>query len=465
MYNKLNNLLILLCRTISTRKLYFAEHPKVKELSTECIKQLREFCRDTRLDKLFIGIVDGNLVFEGKNLVGPSIVGRQLVLFAEKLHCGGFSFTDSTTTREFNAFLNLTIELKQPTESLKVSRDLLLKKNIQNIEVAQHYLKPTGPMTRDQESIWHGQDSASSLHSPTLIYQALFDAVAQAHGDVAGGNDIDIDNTRSVSEYMLHFFTRAHFSDLMQHIHYPDYDSYTVGHSVRVAALAVFIGHAFNWSEDTLLAVGAAGLLHDIGKCKTPDEILFKPGRLSKEEFQAIMDHSRVGAEILLAQKNSTPLDIAFAWGHHIRNDGSGYPEQPKWAVRHPFTSLLQICDVFEALTAVRPYKPILTPHMAYGIMLTDRGGFHPALLASFISTIGLYPPGNRVKISNGAEGVVTTVGDTIDRPHVRIISDQDGIDLPPHDQYILNLSAHKNRGLYVEELILTGSQEGLLTP
>lgn len=463
MYDKLNNLLILLCRTISTRKLYFTEHPKVKELSTECIKQLRHFCHEARLEKLFIGIVDANLIFEGKNLVGPSIVGRQLVLFAEKLHCGGFSFGDSTSIQEFNAFLDLTIELKKPTDSLKVSRELLLKKNIQNIEIAQHYHKPSGPMTRDQESIWHGQDSASSLQSPTLIYQALFDTVAQAYGDVASGNDIDIDNTRSVSEYMLHFFTRAHFADLMQNIHYPDYDSYTVGHSVRVAALAVFIGHAFNWSEDTLLAVGAAGLLHDIGKCRTPDEILFKPGRLSKEEFRAIMDHSRVGAEILLAQKNSTPLDIAFAWGHHIRNDGSGYPEQPKWAVRHPFTSLLQICDVFEALTAVRPYKPILTPHMAYGIMLTDRGGFHPALLASFISAIGLYPPGNQVKISNGVEGIVTTVGETIDRPQVRITRDQDGNNLPQDDQYILNLSAPKNRAYYVEELMLTGSEDGLL--
>ena len=138
MYDKLNNLLILLCRTISTRKLYFAEHPKVKELSTECIKQLRAFCHEARLEKLFIGIVDGNLVFEGKNLVGPSIVGRQLVLFAEKLHCGGFSFTDATSTREFNAFLDLTLELKKPTESLKVSRDLLLKKDIHSIESQAH---------------------------------------------------------------------------------------------------------------------------------------------------------------------------------------------------------------------------------------------------------------------------------------------------------------------------------------
>ncbi|MEE4241749.1 MAG: HD domain-containing phosphohydrolase [Desulfopila sp.] len=456
MYEKLNNLLILLCRTISTRKLYFTEHPKVKTLSIDFIEKLRDFCREARIDKLFIGIVEGNLVFEGKNLVGPSIVGRQLILFAEKLHCGGFSFQDKTSLTEFTAFLNLATDLKQPTGSLKLSRQLLTTKNIHNIEVAQHYSGSPGPLGRDQKAVWHGQDTGDFIHSPTLIYQALFDAVAQAHGDVAGGNDIDIDSTRSVSEYMLHY-TRAQFSDLMQHVYYPDYDSYTVGHSVRVAALAVFLAHSFRWNEESLLAIGTAGLLHDIGKSRITDEILYKPGKLNKEEYDAIMRHSQIGAEILLGQKNTTPLDIAAAWGHHIRNDGTGYPEQPKWAVRHPFTSLLQICDAFEALTAVRPYKPLLSPHMAYSIMLTDRGGFHPSLLASFINTIGIYPPGNRVLISNGSQGIVLSTDEFIDRPEVRVTHSRNGEILSPGDQYTLKLSAAKNRNLQIDRILLFG--------
>jgi putative nucleotidyltransferase with HDIG domain len=455
MYEKLNNLLILLCRTISTQKIYFTDHPKVRELSIKCIEELRQFCKEARMDKVFIGFIDGNLVFEGRNLVGPSIVGRQFILFAEKLRCGGISFTDSTTIDELNALLTLANTLHKPTESLQESRQLLIDHDIFNIEIAQEYLKAGGPMSKDEQSVWEGQDSGSFIHSPTLIYQALFDTVAQAHGEVAGGNDIDIDNTRSVSEYMLHFFTRAHFSDLMQHIHYPDYDSYTVGHSVRVAALAVFMGHSFKWSEESLLTLGTAGLLHDIGKSRTPEEILYKPGRLSTEEFNMVKNHSRVGAEILLGQKNATPMDIAAAWGHHIRHDGAGYPTQPEWAVRHPFTSLLQICDVFEALTAVRPYKPILAPHMAFSIMLTDRGAFHPSLLASFINTIGLYPPGNRVRISNGTKGVITAVGETIDKPVVRITSDPTGQEIPKDDQYLLELSARKNHALKIEELLL----------
>ncbi len=456
MYEQLNNLIILLCRAISTRKLYFTDHPKVKALSIDFIEKLRVFCREARVDKLFIGIIEENLIFEGKNLVGPSIVGRQLILFAAKLHCGGFSFKDNTSVAEFNAFLNLATDLKQPTGSLKLSRQLLAAKEIHTIEIAQHYAGPAGPLSRDQQAVWHGQDSGDFIHSPTLIYQALFDAVAQAHGDVAGGNDVDIDTTRSVSEYMLHF-TRAQFSDLMQHVHYPDYDGYTVGHSVRVAALAVFLAHSFRWNEETLLAIATAGLLHDIGKSRIADEILYKPGKLDKEEYDAIMQHSQIGAEILLGQKNTTPLDIAAAWGHHIRNDGTGYPEQPKWAVRHPFTSLLQICDAFEALTAVRPYKPILSPHMAYSIMLTDRGGFHPSLLASFIDTIGIYPPGNRVLISNGTRGIVVSRGETIDRPEVRVTHSQEGVEIPAEDQYVLKLSAGKNRSLHVDKILLIG--------
>ncbi|MCB2216920.1 MAG: HD domain-containing protein [Desulfobulbaceae bacterium] len=454
MYEKLNNLLILLCRAISTRRLYFSDHPKVRVLAKGFVERLREFCRETEINKLFIGIIDNNLVFEGRNLIGPSIVGRQLVQFADKLRCGGFSFTDQTSENEFSALLDLTIDLKQPVETIKQARELLVANDIYNIEIAHHYMGSSGPMTRDQRTVWQGQDTGDFLHSPTLIYQALFDSVAQAHGDVALGQDIDIDNTRSVSEYMLHF-TKTHFSDMMQHVHYPDYDSYTVGHSVRVAALTVFLANSFKWSDEMLLAIGTAGLLHDVGKSRISEQILYKPGKLNKEEFAAIMTHSRVGAEILLSQKNTTTLDIAAAWGHHIRHDGTGYPRQPEWAARHPITSLLQICDAFEALTATRPYKPPLTPHMAYSIMLRDKGGFHPAMLASFISAIGLYPPGTMVRLSDGRKGLVTATGPSIDRPRVRITNAPDGAEIPPTDQYQLNLQAGEHRSLSVSELLL----------
>ena len=156
MFDSLNNLLILLCRTISTRKLYFGDHPKVERLMNEFMSNLKSFCSENELEKLFIGIIDNNLVFEGRNLVGPSIVGRQLINFAEKLKCGGISFSKETAPLELKAFLNLTLDLKEPTESIQEARDLLVSKDIYNIEIAHQYIGPAGPMTRDQQAIWEG---------------------------------------------------------------------------------------------------------------------------------------------------------------------------------------------------------------------------------------------------------------------------------------------------------------------
>jgi putative nucleotidyltransferase with HDIG domain len=331
---------------------------------------------------------------------------------------------------------------------------LLVAKYIKNIEIAQQYIGTSGPITQDQQSAWHGQDSDENLQSPTLIYQALFESVADAHGNVAQGGDIDVDSTRSVSEYMLHF-AKTSFMDLMQHVHYPDYDSYTVGHSVRVASLAVFLASSFNWSEEFHVAIGTAGLLHDVGKSRIPDEIMYKPGRLTNEEFAIMKEHARIGAEILLGQKNTTALDVSAAWGHHIKHDGSGYPAQPQWAFRHPITALLQCVDVFEALTAARPYKPPLSPHMAYTIMMKDIKSFNPAMLAAFISALGLYPPGTLVRMVDGRKGMVISVGPKIDRPRIKITHDQQGAELPPEDQLQINLASGEHRTLAIQELIL----------
>ncbi len=278
---------------------------------------------------------------------------------------------------------------------------------------------------------------------------------------------LDIDNARSVSEYLLHS-TRESFTDIIQLMHYPDYDSYTVGHSVRVATLAVHLGDKLGLAEEDLLELGTAGLLHDVGKSKIPDEILFKPGRLDKEEFAVMQSHARLGAEILLEHKTATPMDVAAAWGHHLRYDGGGYPEAPAWARRDGVTALLQVCDVFEALTAIRPYKAPMTPSEAYGIMLKDEGAFDPAMLNAFIRTLGLYPPGNLVRLTDGRQGTVSTAGADIERPVVKVLLDAAGRELTSCDQETVDLAVDDGRGLAVAELLADGVvtvQDPSLTP
>lgn len=446
---------MLLSRGVAIRKLYFADHVKVRESAVKIRKSLQEYFHGTGETELFIGIVDGTFVYRGRALTGPSVVGHQLIELADALSCGGFTFRSSVSSREIRDFLDLSADLRQSVDGLGEARELLLSRGIGSIELAYHYVESSKLVGKQSKFAWMGKDSGYFLHSPTLLYQALYDVVASAHDNASLHRKIDIESAKSVSEHLLRH-TRANFSDIMQQVRYPDFDTYTVGHSVRVATLAVFIGTTLGLQEKALLDIGTAALLHDVGKSRIGEEILFKPGRLTEEEMAEMKKHASFGAEILLEQGNATDLDIAAAWGHHIRFDGSGYPESPGWLVTHPITALLRICDVFEALTAIRPYKHPLSPQQAYSIMLADKGSFHLGLLAHFMAVIGLYPPGNLVTLSDGRKAIVIATGRQLDRPLVEIQSGSSpGDDAGSLEGLRLDLAGPEHRGLSITGLEL----------
>jgi len=454
MDKKINDIIILLCKGISNRRLYFSRHPKVISYAKTFYKELSTFFELGEKDEFFIGIIDGHFIFNGKRLFGPTIVGRQLIMFMEMLQCGGVSFHKGLTVADLTAFMDLTDSLKVPLDSLLEARALFKQQGIQSITIAGHYSDQPGLGASDSQRPWEGQEAANFLQSPALIYQALFDVVTRAHGDAAFNRELDIDGAKSVSEFLLRF-TQSNFADVMQYIHYPDFDSYTIGHSVRVSSIAVYLGMMLNWPEEDILAMGTAAILHDIGKSKIPAEVLYKTSSLSEEEFGLIVDHPRVGAELLLAQKNSSPLDIAAAWGHHLRYDGKGYPQKPVWATRSPAIALLQICDIFEALTVVRPYKQAMSPQHAFSLMTTDAGAFNLSLLSAFIRCIGIYPPGTYVELSDRRIGMVTGSGELIDRPQVKITMALVGTRLEKEEQYIINLGSRECADLKVKRLLL----------
>jgi putative nucleotidyltransferase with HDIG domain len=136
-------------------------------------------------------------------------------------------------------------------------------------------------------------------------------------------------------------------------------DPYMAGHQHRVAGLAVAIAQEMNLAWDKIEGLRLAGIIHDIGKIAAPTEIMTKPGRLTKTEFQLIKDHPRVGYEMI--------KDIAFPWPvahiilqHHERLDGSGYPEGLVGDAILPEARILAVADVVEAVCSLRPYRPAL---------------------------------------------------------------------------------------------------------
>ena len=132
-------------------------------------------------------------------------------------------------------------------------------------------------------------------------------------------------------------------------------DPSTQEHSTRVAELAVRLATALGWPAERLARLHEAGLLHDVGKIGVPDAILFKPGRLTADEYEVVKSHAELGARIIADVV--TPEQTAWVRHHHERMDGSGYPDGLTGDAIPDGARILALADAWDVMTAERPYK------------------------------------------------------------------------------------------------------------
>lgn len=135
-------------------------------------------------------------------------------------------------------------------------------------------------------------------------------------------------------------------------------DKYTAGHSERVSKYALQIARRIGMSAESCNRLEMSALLHDIGKIGVKDEILLKPDRLTRDEFETIKQHTVIGAELLSKIEPARLMKdaIATARWHHERLDGSGYPDQLTDNDIPLFARVVAVADSFDAMTTRRPY-------------------------------------------------------------------------------------------------------------
>ena len=163
-------------------------------------------------------------------------------------------------------------------------------------------------------------------------------------------------------------------------------DTVTACHCDRLAALCVGIGMGMGLPNHNLLSLYRGGYLHDIGKIGMPDSILFKPGPLTEEEWRIMRTHTLKGEEICRPMKGLAPV-LPIIRSHHERWDGSGYPDGLAGRNIPLLARVLQLADIYDALTSERPYKAAMSTSAALGVMQeeTDRGWRDPDLMRSFL--------------------------------------------------------------------------------
>lgn len=207
-----------------------------------------------------------------------------------------------------------------------------------------------------------------------------------------------------------------------------DFDDYTFTHSVNVSVLAVAIGKRLGLSTPELENLGLAGLLHDVGKMKVPDEILNKPGKLTDDEFVIMKQHPVYSYEVMKNDRKISPEVIKAALQHHEKSDGSGYPDGLKEQDISKYAKIIAICDVYDAITSNRCYHKGMIAADALKMLFAWSGKhFNEVLVKFFIHLIGVYPAGAVVVLDTGELAVVLkTNKDDGMRPKILIISDNE---------------------------------------
>jgi putative nucleotidyltransferase with HDIG domain len=134
-------------------------------------------------------------------------------------------------------------------------------------------------------------------------------------------------------------------------------DETTYVHSLAVSGMMTLLARSLEMDDETVAILGVAGMLHDIGKLLIPNEILTKPGSLTDQERFIIRNHPEAGYRLLKTYPELPPVVLDICRLHHEVLDGSGYPLGLKQKELSAPVRLSTVCDVFEALTSVRPYK------------------------------------------------------------------------------------------------------------
>lgn len=238
---------------------------------------------------------------------------------------------------------------------------------------------------------------------------------------ISNGEAVDLEDLLEISTSLLSSMrTKSELFNFLYHLRAVNDVTYT--HSINVSLLCNVFGHWLRLSKDEIDNLTIAGLLHDIGKTQVDQNILNKPGKLTKTEFDQIKKHSRLGYELLQHQDISEDIKYGILM-HHERMDGSGYPLHLKQEDIHHFAKIISIVDIYDAMTSNRSYHKKFSPfHVIQVFELESYGILDLKYLFVFLENIAHNYLGKTVKLSTGEEAKVVFIhNNTPSRPIVQI--------------------------------------------
>jgi HD-GYP domain-containing protein (c-di-GMP phosphodiesterase class II) len=431
-------------------RIYARGHPRLEAAVDAMHAGLNDLLAEHPGPRVQIGAHDGFVFFEAKPLLGASMAAGRLIGTLGRLGAGGLAFEASTTREEMQAFVEWTARQSKGVTTHEEANLGLDREACWSVRFLPPYREAAGGRGSWTDRVEREIDPVDlsgvgsleaeiDLDLPTGLYQDVVSALQDAMVQTCTGRDLD---TAPALGYVERVLGMLHEDSpgLMRMARYEKYDEFTFGHSIRVCFLALNFARQLTSDQRLLERIGLAALLHDIGKAWVPFEVLHSTGRLDDAQRREMNMHPVHGGQILLESNDPDPLSVAVAFSHHQNLDGTGYPHAIRGGRASAATMIVKIADVYEALTAVRPYKPRMAPTRAYRIMMDMQGYFEPSLLRRFVECNGIYPVGSRVRLTSGEVARVHQLTDQPLAPIVRTETASGGEDLRTGDAETLDL-------------------------
>jgi len=246
----------------------------------------------------------------------------------------------------------------------------------------------------------------SEFERASRIFRASRATVSKMFGEARMGQVSSIDGARTVVENIADSVGR-HPSALIGLARLKSADDYTFMHSMAASALMVALARALDYGDEAVHEAGMAGLLHDVGKAQVPSAVLNKPDTLTETEWALMRSHPQRGYAMLQDTPGVSAAALDAVLHHHEKVDGSGYPHGLAGTGITELARMTAICDVYDAVTSDRAYKPGWEPTVAVRKMAEWNGHFDDALFKCFVRTVGIYPLGSLVRLKSQRLAVV----------------------------------------------------------
>jgi len=359
---------------VTNMRLYSAKHPKINLYLEDAYGELYRLFLDKPLTTIML--IDDQMVVDNVPLKNRGSRGDQFGRILKENAIEHITFKSGISKQDFYLLVK---QLANPEgETIKSSEYLKLGKV--ELRVDEKTVK--------QEDITLSDDEKEHLLALSSVRDDKLGEIRMMYSQISKRKAIDI---QAVDEFIKAFIRG--FSYGINPIHMlaklKSVDEYTFTHVVNVCILTMSQAESLGFKGEQLYEIGIASVLHDSGKLFIPDEILNKPGRLTDNERSIIETHTVKGAQYILGLKNISKLAVLGALEHHIKYDGTGYPNISKKWRPNIVSQMIAIADVFDAMRSRRVYKEPKPVSLIVKILTEEKGtSFNPVLVDNFLKLI-----------------------------------------------------------------------------